>query len=177
MKYLKNIKVNMSDVLFVLAFAFIAMVFSSKISILTVEGNSMFPTLDNKDKVLLLKDKKIERGDIVVFTPPEDWNEEGLYIKRIIGKAGDTIVLKEDTIMVNGDYIGYQKFTEENFLSACAGRELELNLKEGEYFVMGDNFGASNDSFYHYCVGNSSVTIDEKLILQTGEVLLKFGGK
>jgi signal peptidase I len=45
---------------------------------------------------------KPERGDIVVFTPPEDANLEGkTLVKRVIGIPGDEIFVKDDEIFVN----------------------------------------------------------------------------
>jgi signal peptidase I len=44
--------------------------------------------------------KKPERGDIIIFTPPEA-GQESLYIKRVIGLPGEKIRFEGKTIVIN----------------------------------------------------------------------------
>src|SRR5690625_2036248 len=62
-----------------------------------VDGDSMEPTLDHGDYLLLNKFSDIERFDIVVFPPPDE-EEETLYIKRVIGMPGDTVEYRNDEL-------------------------------------------------------------------------------
>ena len=77
-----------------------------------IPGGSMKPTLNVGDHVLastfLLSEPNY--GDLVVFRFPE--NRDIVYIKRLIGKSGDTIVLDGDQIVRNGDRLteGYVHF-------------------------------------------------------------------
>lgn len=63
-----------------------------------VIGNSMQPTLNDKDNLIVdklsyrLRDP--ERFDIIVF--PFVYKESTYYIKRIIGLPGETIQIMED---------------------------------------------------------------------------------
>ncbi len=41
-----------------------------------------------------------ERGDVVVFVPPGEERED--YIKRVIGLPGDTVEIREGTVILNG---------------------------------------------------------------------------
>ena len=115
-----------------------------------VDGSSMNDTLSHGDNLYVEKIShhfnKLNRFDVIVFYPfGKDGEENDYYVKRIIGMPGETIQIKEDgSILINGDLLN------ENY-----GRELILNsgraegpitIGEDEYFVLGDNRNASEDS-------------------------------
>jgi len=112
-----------------------------------VIGSSMYPTLENKDHMLVDKlsyrIKSPERFDIIVF--PYKLEKNTHYIKRIIGMPGETVYIDEDgNIYIDGELL------EESY-----GREVIQNqglayqpivLGDDEYFVLGDNRNNSMDS-------------------------------
>lgn len=122
----------------------------------TVDGKSMYDTLDDADSLWLdklsyrLHDP--ERFDIVVFPVPD----EGFYIKRIIGMPGETVRIDEDGVIyiddrpLDEDY-GYEAINPDEIGRAGEG----VVLGEDEYFVMGDNRNHSLDSRFEE-VGNIS---------------------
>src|SRR5690554_5917736 len=67
-----------------------------------VKGGSMHPTLENKDLVITLKTAYLnsvpEQGDIVIF---KSSFEDKIYIKRVIGKPGDRVEVKNGHVYVN----------------------------------------------------------------------------
>lgn len=108
------------------------------VSPILVNGTSMYPTLHNKDLMILNKYKyrmqKIKRFDIVVV----DYAESEYLIKRVIGLPGEVIEYKNNILYVNG------KEVKENFKHKnTADFSLEyLNVKKipkDSYLVMGDN--------------------------------------
>src|SRR5699024_9977185 len=71
-------------------------------SIYVVDGESMMPTLQDGNLVIINKlhvlDKTFKRGDIIVFHA----NKREDYVKRIIGLPGDTIIYRNDVLYLNG---------------------------------------------------------------------------
>lgn len=123
---------------------------------IVVDGESMMPTLENGDRMVVNKIGytigEPDRFDIVVFHAPEKKD----YIKRIIGLPGDTVEYKEDQLYINGDpyeesYLDAKKaeitdgtLTEDfTLLDIPDGVEV---IPEGYVFVMGDNRRYSKDS-------------------------------
>lgn len=65
-----------------------------------VDGHSMDPTLQDKERMITLKRTKIQRFDIVVSKEPSE--PEKRIVKRVIGMPGDTITYKKDQLYING---------------------------------------------------------------------------
>lgn len=112
-----------------------------------VIGRSMEPTLSDGDNLIVDKltfmFREPKRGEIVVF-PYRD--RDGVYyIKRVIGLPGETVYINEkgnvyiDGNLIEEDYI--KELTKEAGIAS-----VPLELKEDEYFVMGDNRNNSTDS-------------------------------
>jgi signal peptidase I len=138
-----------------------------------IPSASMEPTLDIGQRVLV--DRVGNRfgdphvGDIVVFHPPagaeQQFGEqcgspppEGqaciartpeqadtTFIKRIVAGPGDRVHIEDGHVIRNGTP------AREPFILPCGGGEgctfaREATVPRGEYFMMGDNRGSSDDS-------------------------------
>ncbi|TAF48611.1 MAG: signal peptidase I, partial [Oscillatoriales cyanobacterium] len=75
-----------------------------------IPSASMFPTLDLGDRLIVEKVSyhlhTPQRGDIVVFSPPDSLQRQGFtanqaFIKRVVGVAGDTIAVFGGQLVVN----------------------------------------------------------------------------
>lgn len=115
-----------------------------------VSGSSMFPTLTNADYLIVdeisyhLGNPK--RYDVVVFRYPGDTTK--FYIKRIIGLPGETVDVKGSTVTIKNKE-NKEGFTlDQPFIGSSSDKTAHVILGDGEYFVMGDNRGASSDSRY-----------------------------
>ncbi len=110
-----------------------------------VDGDSMFPTLRDKDWVAVSGiTASVERGDIVVITQP--WERNVPIIKRVIAVGGDTVHIDFDanSVYVNGVLLNEPYICEPTWLSYDV--EFPLTVEEGKLFVMGDNRNVSLDS-------------------------------
>lgn len=111
-----------------------------------VQGMSMEHTLHTGDRMFInkvvLKIRPLKRGEIIVmhYNPA---NED--YIKRVIGLPGDLVQLIDGNFYINGKKLK-EDYIFGDYTHANAG--FEWRLKDGEYFVAGDNRnpGMSKDS-------------------------------
>jgi signal peptidase I len=107
-----------------------------------VDGQSMLPTLNTGEFVIVNKlAYKVglpKYGDIIVFHFPRDPEQE--YIKRVIGLAGDRIVIAKKQVQVNGTLL------EEPYIAAPPLYEADWTVPENSLFVLGDNRNNSSDS-------------------------------
>src|SRR5437016_1650409 len=147
-----------------------------------VPTGSMKPTIEEGDRVVVNKlayDLKVpfttyeifkwgdpKRGDIVVLFSPQDGTR---LVKRVIGIPGDSIQLRNNQLLVNGQPaswkpLGIYEANNSAFVieESIAGRSHKVMLMPdqpsprstygpevvppGYYFVMGDNRDNSNDS-------------------------------
>jgi signal peptidase I len=99
----------------------------------------------------LLPMRPIERGDIIVFKFPEEPERD--FIKRVIGLPGDTLELRNQTVLINGQALT-EPYAHYLFPPAAEGQmEGDLRRKygpvtvpDGHFFMMGDNRDDSQDS-------------------------------
>lgn len=82
-----------------------------------------------------------KRGDIVVFEAPDHPEED--YIKRVIGLPGDTVVVKDGVVTVNGKVLKEDYLKEPMVKGNGDGTYV---VPKGHYFMMGDNRNVSLDA-------------------------------
>ncbi|GLC87421.1 signal peptidase I [Lysinibacillus piscis] len=159
-----------------IAFAIAAVIRYFLFTPIAVDGESMMPTLENGDRMIVNKfGYKIgepERFDIVVFHAPEQKN----YIKRVIGLPGDTLEYKDDQLYINGEpldepYLDTYKsqLTEGTLTEDFTLKDIDASLEdgvipEGYIFVMGDNRRYSKDSRHIGLVAQKEIIGNTSLI-------------
>ena len=87
-----------------MAVAVIAIVFTFFVRIVKVDGHSMDPTLFNGERILINLMKQPDYGDIVVVDGYTSYGKP--LVKRVIGKAGDTIDI-DFTVLLT--HIGFEE--------------------------------------------------------------------
>ena len=108
--------------------------------VLQVSGDSMNPTLQDKDVLVLVKTDRLKTGDLCGFY----WQNK-LLLKRIIALPGDVVALDEDGVVtVNGETLD-EPYVDELALGEC-DIKFPYQVPENRYFVLGDHRATSIDS-------------------------------
>jgi len=129
-----------------------------------IPTGSMRPTLLEKDLILVNKFiygarvpftklrlpavREPARGDVIVFIYPEDPKKD--FIKRLVGKPGETVEIKNGTIFINDKAALEPIFNRTYYYNrgdfAMEGKK--ITVPKDSYFVLGDNSASSKDSRY-----------------------------
>ena len=134
-------------------------------TVVRVDGQSMEPTLQNNDRMIVWRlGYEPKAGDIVVFNPPGH-EKNVFWIKRIIATEGQHVEIDYNT---NSVYVDGEKLDEAYLgepMQNLGFQYQELDVPEDCVFVMGDNRNHSSDS---RVIG----TVNEEFLL--GEAVLRF---
>lgn len=134
MKWLKK------SIPYLIIFILVILIRTFIITPVRVDGVSMYPTLKNKDIIIVKKyDKKYQYGDIVIL----NYGNSKL-VKRIIGVPGDFVEIKKGTLYINRQKVEdpYSALTNDFSLEQLGYEK----IPDDYYFVMGDNRQFSSDS-------------------------------
>lgn len=116
--------------------------------VITVDGNSMLPTLHHGDLLLLRSAGYTpEQGDIVVLTKDFSYHVGEPIVKRVIAVGGQTVRIDygEGAVYVDGAALD-EPYINERMVRPAGQTIEELTVPEGSVFVMGDNRNSSSDS-------------------------------
>lgn len=108
--------------------------------ILQISGDSMSPTLEHDEIVVLVKTKEFDRGDLIGF-----YYQGKILLKRVIALPEDEVVIDgEGNVYVN------EELLEEPYVTAKSLGDCDLEFPHSVpgtgYFVLGDRRSNSVDS-------------------------------
>ena len=108
--------------------------------ILQISGDSMSPTLEHDEIVILVKTKAFNRGDLVGF-----YFQGKILLKRVVALPEDEVAIDaEGNVYVNGEILEEPYVTEKG-LGDC-DLEFPYKVPGTGYFVLGDQRSNSVDS-------------------------------
>jgi len=120
-----------------------------------VSGLSMEPHIDSGEYVLIntlaYRFGAPHRGDIVAFMHVADRPE--IYIKRVIGIAGDRVRIDRGAVYVNGARLD-EPYVRYNDMRSFG----EITVPPDSVYVLGDNRANSEDSRFFGPVGDNDLT-------------------
>lgn len=140
---LKEVKEYLHMIIFVIIVVFVVnnvVLINAKIP-----SESMEKTIMTNDRIfgfrLAYKLEEPKRYDVIIFKYPDNPSE--LFIKRIIGLPGETVVMREGKVYINDS----EKPLDDSF---CPEDPLgdfgPYTVPEDSYFMLGDNRNYSKDS-------------------------------
>lgn len=116
-----------------------------------VKGDSMVPSFHNGDYLIVdelsYRFRSPERGEVIVLKFPYDPSQR--FIKRIVGLPGETLEIKDGKVVIfHSDSQDAFVLDESEYLGETLDTpgSVKVQLKEGEYFMLGDNREFSSDS-------------------------------
>jgi signal peptidase I len=129
-----------------------------------VKGASMEPNFHDREYLIIdelsYRFTPPTRGQVIVFRYPR--NPQEYFIKRIIGLPGEEVQVKDGKVLIfNASHPEglalEEKYLPTNFVTYTQD-EAKVIVGPDEYYVLGDNRGASKDSRYFGPVNKSFIT-------------------
>lgn len=136
----------LDSIKFIIIVFIVLILFLYVVSITQVVGNSMYPTLENQEVLVLNKAayrfSDVKRGDIISLS----YADTKYLIKRVVGLPGDTIEFKDNTLYINGEVYDETYLNDDVITDDFSLKDIGYDvIPEDMYLVLGDNRQNSMD--------------------------------
>lgn len=172
-------RVTFFGILFFVTFSLMMVVVLStqKISLFAISGDSMSPTLENGENVVVRQEKKVTQNQLVFFKKPTRWadyvDHNTILVKRIIAVPGNTLTFDGKEFKVNDETV--YTLSDDNYECSAGEVGYSHTLTNKEIFVMGDNASVSLDSRRIFCDGKTDkMYLQSRDVIDHGNIILKF---
>jgi len=162
LKYATVVRIVREVVITVLIALAIFVPLKTTVQAYEVQYSCMLPNIEDGDWIIV--DKAVfhfvdpERGEVIVFQPPDEVQSEYPFIKRVIGMPGETVEVHDDSVFIDGVAL------DESYIRDVPRYEMAATvIPEAEYFVLGDNRNSANDSHNGWTVPRENVIGKAKL--------------
>jgi signal peptidase I len=128
------------------------------VTAVVIQGRSMTPTLKDGDRYYLNRWRylflKPNRGDLVVIKDP---GHSDFAVKRIVAKPKDWLNIRDGNIFLNGKRLDEPYLPTGTRTDAPDMKEKWIQLGQDQYYVLGDNRTASEDSRYYGVIHRAQI--------------------
>lgn len=123
-----------------------------------IPSGSMEPTLEIGDRIVIYKlgyrFHDVNRGDVIVFSKPDESYDLNELIKRVVAVGGETFELRDGRVFIDGweldePYLRPDTLTVSKLpIPGCVNTAIpeRCEVPEGTVLVLGDNRSGSQDS-------------------------------
>ena len=124
-----------------------------------VKGQSMEPNFYEKDYLIIdeitYRFREPERGEIIVLKSPVSTD---FYLKRVVGLPGERVKVENGKVIIYNDDNPKGMILNETYLNSIStSGSVSFTLGDDQYFVLGDNRGASFDSRSFGAISRSAI--------------------
>ena len=135
--------------------------------IFRIPSGSMQPTLVPGDNIFvstrIYQSQEPEINDVIIFLYPKNRNVN--YVKRLVGREGDTVRIENFNVYVNDKAIN-QTYLDKAFVQKPFSRYMqEVTIPKGKLLVLGDNRDNSNDGRFFGLIDRADVIGKAKTIV------------
>lgn len=108
----------------------------------------------------------LKRGDAVIY----QLENGDIHFKRVVGLPGESVRVENGRVYINNQrldepYLAADEMPTQQIADVDATHPLSATLAENEYYILGDNRGASYDSRHHGPVTSDSIVGRVKVTL------------
>lgn len=115
-------------------------IFTHVFQIVSYNGSGMEPSLEGGQTLVILKNQKVEEGDIIAF-----YYNNQILVRRVICQGGKQLEIDDAGVVSINSAVLQEPYVQNPTLGQC-NISFPYHVRTGTVFVMGDNRTESMDS-------------------------------